>query len=360
MPSRQRINVGYRGTGGGGSTATFGNLLLGPDFGEGAGVDGKTFSAKAEADLDKIDVSGIVDLGVNMDLFSVDLVNNKTVGVDQTGDLGYANTKSVGVNADLFTVDVTAADEEVRVNLSKTLALANTKSVGVHLSGSVIAAPFYQGLSSVHSTGAGVTSVAVSTQSTTAVGDLIIAIVGVHGPAGANTITPNEAGWTTINSAFQIGALSAGIAAYWRVATVAGVTAYTFNFGALAGGYAMAINVIGFNTSNPINVNAVNTGTTTDPVSASITTTVNNCLLFAACSQAGVLDQAYTPPAGYTERVEGSSGTPTVTLNEEMATKYLSTAGASGTATHDSDQLAGTNYATIHFAVEPGSFPIAA
>lgn len=114
-------------TGGGGT----GNVAWGSSFGQSAGDDQSTHDIGISLDLDSIDIENTQGLGVNFDLDALALENTQTLGLVIEADLGYENTKTIGINNDL---DAIGLEDTKTIGILQTYELAteNTQTVGIN------------------------------------------------------------------------------------------------------------------------------------------------------------------------------------------------------------------------------------
>lgn len=282
-------------------------MLWGPDFGESS--DGNTWTT-----------------GVSVDLPSLALVGNKGVGVN------------VAMPA---------------------LALAGGKGVGVHCAGTALGAPFYQSVQSADSTGSATSLVVTApTSMDSTQKDILIAFVCKMNIGDDVTST----GWTKILHTSRLGVLNNSVTSFYKVVTGSEPADYTFSWTTAGASFASIHHVRGADTTGtPINVSGGNNASATDPVAPTITTTVDNCMLFVACVQNSAIGITYTPPAGYTERTDqnGLGAAGAHLLDGETAQRVLAAAGATGTQTMDSTALAASDYSAQHLAVAPGLITLA-
>lgn len=356
MPTRLRIRSSNpTSSSGGGAPPTTGNLEWGPDFGEGSGSNDNTWSVGASLDLDAVAISNTKNVGVQLTMPSLAVVNTKTVGVNLDLDaLAVENSKSVGVNVDL---DSLAIENSRSVGAQITmpdLAAENTKSVGVHLSGEALGAPFFQGIGITTQT-ANSTSVVLTPDATADEGDFLIVNIA-SSSLGAETFSGVPTGWTLLRNSAGPPSLST----YYKFAGAGEASSYTWTGGASAAHCATIIRLTAVDTSDPIDVENAATGSSADPVSPSITTTVANCFMLSVCSQTNTLTQTYTPPATYTERADHTGTNLGVAqVTSETAARVKAATGASGTATHNSNQVAGSAWVCHHIAIAPAALIIA-
>lgn len=289
-------------TGGGGGGAGGATVDWGPDFGDGS--DG-TFAASPTVDLESLALAGNLSLAASLALPTVEVSG-----------------------------------------LASGTATAS-------LDGSALGAPFVQSVSTFQS-GAAVSTIPLAKPSGTATGDLLVAVLGIN---GAVTVTPGESGWTRINTN-DSGAPVTRLATYWRIVAGGDPATYSFGLGTSAAAFGTLVRIIGFDTGTTIDVAGTATGSATDPVAPSITTTVANVLKIACCAQSNpAVNADYTPPAGYTEDsdLNGNGAGSALILTGEVAHRVQATAGASGTATMDSTQALASVYAAQHIAIRPGT-----
>lgn len=307
MTTRKRIRQLSSGAAGG-ISPIIANVAWGPDFGDQAGNDDITFHG-----------------GVNIDL----------------SDLALSHNRTVGVNTDISDI-----------------ALSHNRTVGVNLTGSALGAPFFQGVGVTTQT-ASSTSVVMTPDTTANDGDFLIVTIGSASLTAEAALT-SPTGWTHLRTTSGGGATPPTIHTFYKFAGVGEASSYTFTGGNSAAHVGTIIRLTAVNTSTPINVEAQSSGSAADPVSPSITTTTVNCFMLSVCMQSNALNQTYTPPAGYVERSDHAGTSTGITqVTSESATRVQAASGASGTQTHDSNQIAASNYVCHHVAIAPGSLTIA-
>lgn len=278
-----------------------------------------------------------------------------TVGPD------FGNPPEAGVGVQL-TMPALEAGYGQSVGISFSLfdvAPFHSSSVGAHLSGTALGAPLWQSVGSVTSSIAG-SSVVIPKPADLAVGDLMVAFVGA---AQLNTTTL-PTGWTLILNTQRDGTNDVTLNSSWKIAEASDVaaTSFTFTLASSAAFIGCIHRVSAVDSTTPINVSGGGSGSATDPVAPTITTTVDNCLKICACVQFNATNADYTPPSGYTERTDqnGLGALSAQTITGETATRAQATAGASGTATMDSTQAVASDYAAQHIAIAPGTITLAA
>ena len=310
MPTRKRMQVRIRNVsgGGGGGPAPGGTINWGPSFGQSEGNDASTWDAAATFAMP-----------------TLALTSNK---LNATGAI---------------------AMPALALNSNKLNATAQ-------LQGSVLGAPFFQGIGETTQT-ANSTSVTLTPDQTATTGDFLIVNICSASVAAETFTAPT--GWTLIRSTRGGGATPPNLHSYYKAAGASEPASYTWTGGENVAHVATIIRLTAVNAT-PIDVESAATGNSADPVSPSITTTADNCFMLSVCSQSNVLTQTYTPPAGYVERADQTGTNLGVAqVTSETATRVQATPGASGTATHNSNQIAGSQWVCHHMAIAPGSLAIA-
>lgn len=309
MPTRKRISTRIVRTsgGGGGGPAPGGTISWGPSFGQSAGNDASTWNVTAGVDLDQVNLAGGFDANCAVDLSEVNLSG----GVSATAALG----------------------------------------------GQVLGAPFFQGIGETAQT-ANSTSVELTPDQTANDGDFLLVNICSTSLSAESFTAPS--GWTLLRTTRGGGVTPPNLHTYYKFAGGSEPSSYTWTGGESVAHVATIIRLIAVDTVTPVNVEDSATGSSTDPVSPSITTTAANCFMLSVCSQANTLTQTYTPPAGYVERADQTGTNLAVAqVTSETATRVQSATGASGTATHNSNQLVGSNWVCHHMAIAPGALVIA-
>lgn len=239
--------------------------------------------------------------------------------------------------------------------LMPSLALSRNQGIAVQTTGSVLGAPFFMGIGITTQTAVS-TSVVMTPDATASDGDYLVVNIGSSTIGNTEAFTA-PAGWTLSLSSTHASAVSTpNLRTYTKFAGAGEPATYTWTGGVSVSHIATIIRLRGVNTTTPINVSGSSgiLGNATDPVSPSITTTAANCFMVSVCVQSNTLEQTYTPPAGYTERADQAGSALTVVqVTGETATRVQAAAAASGTATHDSNQLVASNYVAHHLAIAP-------
>lgn len=315
MPSRRRIEHRTSGAAGGVSPI-IAVVEWGPDFGESS--DNNTFTVGAHVDMPQIELVGNLNCGCN--------VAFTNLSVDYTGP-----------------------------------------TVGAHLSGEVLAAPFWQ---SVETDTATATPITVNKPASVAAGDLLIALIGitVTGPAATPSVT-TPAGWTSIRATTVNGAANTTHGnSFYRIAD--GTEGANFSFTFAAGGGTVSRvtgeihRLIAADTTTPINVSAdatlLGSALNPDPVSPSVTTTSINCLVFAWLVHDHLaLSQTHTEPASHTETTDFQATNTGNIVSSTTDWRVFASAGATGTATHNCTETASTDAIMQRIAITPGTLIIA-
>jgi hypothetical protein len=167
------------------------------------------------------------------------------------------------------------------------------------------------------------TTLVVPRPATFAAGDVLLASIVIR---GSSTITP-PAGWTLIRN--DLNGTNLRHVTWWKLATAAEPTTYTFTFsaGRLSVG---TIHVYGgVHQTNPIDASSGSINASSTNVTAlGVTTTAPNDLLVAFYSM--TTNASVTPPAGMTERGEQTGSAPSRTTVIEGADQAVGPAGATG------------------------------
>lgn len=169
--------------------------------------------------------------------------------------------------------------------------------------------------------------------------DLMLAVMALN---DTTTITP-PVGWTTLRSSTVTSSDKLGI--FYKIAGSSEPSSYSFDFGSNEYRVGSIVTIRNVNSTTPINVNATSTGSSASPTAPSITTTVSNALIVAVSDITwGV---TYTPPSGYTERVDASISS---AESISVATKLQSASGATGTAAFTT--TTSDSWRTEHIAIQ--------
>lgn len=194
-------------------------------------------------------------------------------------------------------------------------------------------------------------SVTINKPSTTATGDVLIAVISTQGQNP--TITP-PTGWTSFKEIVN-GATNFTMEAFWIVAGSSEPASYTFGTGSGNTRWAGGISVykgVGLNSGNPIDVNG--TASTTTHVAPAITTTATNSRVVSVYVLDHDAPQTFTPPTGTKERFDVSSarvGVGNADTAVMMADIAQNSVASSGTKT--ATPTAATNAASFQFALKP-------
>ncbi len=229
----------------------------------------------------------------------------------------------------------------------------NTLGIGIHQAASVLGAPFFQTISTVAQT-ANSTTITITKPTGTVDGELLVAGIGSATVSAAESLTA-PSGWTLILQTNNVNALGSNLLTYYKFASSEGAD-YTWTGGISAAHIGWIMRISGIDPTTPINVSVQATGSATDPVAPTMTTTVVNCLKIACCAQQNALAASYTPPASYLERSDLTGSNLTVVqITGESATRVQAATGASGAVTMDSTQLVASQYCAQHIAIAPGT-----
>ncbi len=345
--SRKLIFVG----GGGGSTPT---ISWGPQFGE-----LQELTTAQALDLDILGFSNQMNTISAFDLFSISQSWSLpwTTQSHLTTSLApiypAITTRSALTNPANAIVYNPTTTQSAFTNPANAINV-NAFGTASHFTGSVLGAPFFQVASSVATT-ANAATATVTAPAGIQNGDLLLFLVALVNVATDLTSTPS--GTTLIRTDVTTSRASS----YYKIASSESGN-YTFGNGNAGSSWCITCLLIrGVNQSTPINVSGGQTGSATDPIAPTVTTTVVNCLIVCWCSQVNLATSAtYTAPAGYTERSDlNATNTGVSTGTSTSDTKIQAATGATGTATMNSSQLVATAYASQHLAVAPGSVVVA-
>lgn len=189
--------------------------------------------------------------------------------------------------------------------------------------GTKAAPPFRASTTLNQSTGSTSWVVTVPTNSND---DALICALAV---VGGGSPTVSQASWTVIDEGFDGAGNTLSI---WRRIASSEPANYTFTISVSRQGVATMLSYSGPNTTTPVDVNGVMVfnSAVTDTVANSVTTTVANDTVLAITSS-GDTTSTYTPPSGFTERVDfqGTGGGMSITVSD----KAFAASGATGTQT---------------------------
>ena len=148
MPTRQRIGVGTTGgAGGGGGPAPTGNLLWGPDFGEGAGGDGTTLKARAAVRLTDLALDGTLGAQAAVTMPALAVAHNALQARVAVAMPALALNGALAARATVTMPTLAADYNALQARSTVTMpALALNGALGAQstLTGEAIGAPFWQ------------------------------------------------------------------------------------------------------------------------------------------------------------------------------------------------------------------------
>lgn len=410
MSRARRARILAPGTGSGGAPPpAVGSVAIGPDYGESSGNDGITMfgpiavidfaalggsgqlSAVSTIDLAKIDPVGTLPLTTTIDLDKVS-PNGSLGSVATTIDLAKVDPSGglLSVSAiDLAQVDMTGAlTAQALVDLDKvdmagalssvsTLDFAKLDPSGSLSSvsaidlfsvnpvsnavgglavvptmhGSVLGAPFWQREDHI---GQGASEPITVTYAAGAPADGTFLLAWVANETGGLCNIPT--GWTDVPIAPSAGNFTGRV--MYKFASGEGTT-QDFDFPGSPNRCTAEIHqILGVDTTTPINITANGAANVTDPVVPSVTTTVPNCLVFYFCAHDHLaITQSHTPPASNTERTD-FEGVGLARLGSTSGTRIFAATGATGTATINCNEIVATQAIYIRVAIAPGSLVI--
>lgn len=370
MPTRQRARFYFPPGSGGGAPPTIGNVVWGPDFGEGAGNDGLTNKVGVTMDLESIALVNADEIGVHVALPAIAIVeNDKGIGVhqDMPAVAAVYIDKGISVHMDLDSLALAYIDKGISVHAALTAlgwVQGTPKGISVHCAGTALGAPFWQSVATKTLGGATVTTdtnIVIPKPAGLAVGDFMLAFVAAIGVAVVPSFTP-PAGWSVIENPASITLQKS--TTYYKFADAADVAATDFTFVSTAtGGTSLATGeihrVTAVRNPSPIDVSTSETGSATDPVIDAVTTTVVNTLVFTCLSHNHLaLSQTHTPPANHLERTDFQDGAAAL-LGSTTDTRVFAAAASTGTATVDCTEAVGTDYIGHRIALAPATLVMA-
>lgn len=358
MSTRARISfTPASASSGGGGAPTVGSLELGPSFGQSAGDDPSTWNVGVNLDLASIDFANTDSVSAHVTMPAMSLESTDSVSVDISGDIGLDNTDSVSVDisGDLGLENT----DSVSVDMSGDLGLENTDSVSSHLSGTVVAAPFYIGSNQGTTNGVPAASLPINVPTGVQDGDLLIAFLGLGGGTNAAFTTPGT--WTELFTPINTGTASVGMSVLYRIAS-SEPASYTFAQTGTVGATDTAgeIHCIRGVNASPIDAHAEATGTTADPDPPSITTVAANCFVFAwSIHSHAAVAETNTAPGSYVERRDFNSGSAAGKIGSSSATRYKAVAGSENPAVFNCSQTVALVWRTCTVSIAPGTLTIA-
>jgi len=330
-------------------------------------------------------------VGVNVDLESLAVVYN-ALGVGANVDLEALavtyNALTVGVNVDLEALAIVYNALGVGVNVDlESLALEHTKTIGatvtmpalalehtktarVHLSGSVLGAPFWQSEGHFGTTAAGPTNITCDIPPGTQVGDLLLAYIAASNTTTTPIIT-TPSGWTDIRSdtldiaggavvnivVKSMSRIADGTEGATKTFTVSGATNITSEIHRLNG----------VHQTTPIDAHAgatlIATAIDPDPSAPAVTTVADNCMVFAYLAHYhATVNQTHTSPASHVERTdfESDNATTGTVLGSTSATRVFATAGSQAAVEFNCTETVATDAVMQRIAIAPGSLVVAA
>lgn len=227
--------------------------------------------------------------------------------------------------------------------------------------GTILAHPFWQSVN-----GASLTASAINITGPkpagTVEGNLLLAFVGTDATTDAVPFAP--AGWTLVASRGNGGTTTQSTKVFRKIAGASEPTSYTFNFRNTLDTADVSADratvelhrVTGFDPTTPIDVqNSAGGVLTTDPPCPTVTTTVDNCLVFAWVwhGHTAATGDSHTPPASHIERTDGESVN-VARFGSANATRVFTAAGPTGTAVSDCTNAVGSDYIVWRVAIRPG------
>lgn len=174
------------------------------------------------------------------------------------------------------------------------------------------------------------TTFSVSKPSGAAEGDVLIAFQTVaFGSASSMTTPSGGATWTLLTSVNGSDGI-ASIRVWWKVAGASEPTSYTFRQSSgNTGGFTVIAAVHSADTGTPLRAVGARSGESSVDTPG-VTPTSTGAFEMRFVSGVGIDDVSWTPPTGYTERVDTLSGL----VGASLVTRTLTAAASSGDKTH--------------------------
>ncbi len=199
--------------------------------------------------------------------------------------------------------------------------------------------------------GSSTSSITITTPPGTVEGDLLIAAVAIDSDPGS----PSGSGWNTISVGTD-GDQRMTFGVFWRIATASEPSSHTFNWSDSRRAFGWIMRFTGHNPANPIHDDATDTGRSSSPTAASVTTTVDECMIVRV---GGFDDDDVTngdaEVSGHTTIVANESSSGSSSCSGAAAYVMQPAAGSSGTA---SFSLSGSEeFRTVTVAIEPNPSP---
>ncbi len=334
---------------GGGGAPTVGSLEVGPEYGE---RDKPALAAHVA--MPDFGFTANRTVGSSIRLSATEFAANRSVGVHLDTNANFTNNRSVAAHVAQPEVAFSGGRAAGAQVLMPATAFEAARAASVHLGATYLGAPNWQSVGVVESS-TSASSIVIPKPSGLAVGDFMLAIIGSD---GLQTFTA-PSGWTNILNTQRDGTLDCSLDSKWKIADASDVAAssFTFTSSGTQGFFGAIHRVDAIDTTTPVNVSGQQTGSATDPVAPSVTTTAANCLVFVCCIQRNALDVTFTPPASYTERTDqnGNGLAGAHVVDGETATRVRATTGATGAQTMDSSALVAADYASQTIAIAPGT-----
>jgi len=213
--------------------------------------------------------------------------------------------------------------------------------------GSTPSAPVFQSESNIKSGSA--TSLTLNKPTGVANGDLLILGISYANPT--DTMTP-PTGFTAIGNYNSGGTASSDVAEYlyWKNAS-SEPTSYGISFSGATVCEAFMWRVTGADPTSPIGAVSNASGTGTTVTASSVTTTATNALLAFVGISNSTSSTTFSAPTGFTSREDPTTSAETW----EIASKTLSSSGATGTASGTTNGTGTDKWLAIQMEIKPPS-----
>ena len=370
MASRGGASIGGFGAyapnvtgGGGGGPSPGGTISWGPLFG---GSKSYSNGIRVATDLQSLGLSGGHGIQTTTELTKYGVGYN-LAAMQVTTDFSSLALEYVEFGIDVDT-DFTQLRQdwpdthEMQVaNDLNALALAGGHGVQIAHDGEATGAPFVVSTTNKTASGVGISPITVDKPSGTEEGDLLLCFVGVKNASGNPITWTIPTGWT--EEIIENGATFIGGGVFYKIATATEPGAYSFGWNSTVTDLATAtmFRLIGIDSTTPINASAADyrsqTGDLeTDPTIPSVTTTVDNCMVFAVVAphDHNNLSQTHVTLANHVEHHDFEASSLTATIAQITNTRVYGTAGATGTIVLDCSQSVASSAVCFRVAVAPG------
>ena len=203
---------------------------------------------------------------------------------------------------------------------------------------------------------ANATSITGDKPTGTVAGNLLIASLHTMG-SNPTHLTPT--GWNVVPNCGGIrdDTNTPRVSQFWRIAGESEPDTYTFEFSTtVSNRQSLGIaRFSGTHQTSPIHISDSSTGTGATPVSPSVTTTIDGCMIWRSCTIRPAAQTITGMPSGYDSRWNFAVGGSASGHRNGMATTTQTSAGATSTASFTTSTAENWTSATI--AIAPPDAP---